>query len=129
MTSEFLVLMVLWTWYESFEVLVGVNMTVLGCDIVWFGRLASKFWKNLLPPVQCRCFSQKYGYLCTKLHNTMSQKTVIFTVCVCVCVYIQSCSYLDFTAYSGCTSEIFTVHSGPESYKSWPKFHFCKFKQ
>jgi len=21
------------------------------------------------------------------------------------------------------------VHSGPESYKSWPKFHFCKFKQ
>jgi hypothetical protein len=54
--SEFLVLMILWTWYESFEVPVGVNMTVLGCDIVWFGRHASKFWKNLLPHVQCRCF-------------------------------------------------------------------------
>jgi hypothetical protein len=25
--------------------------------------------------------------------------------------------------------ENMTVHSGPESYKSWPKFHFCKFKE
>lgn len=59
MTSECLVLMALWTWYESFEVLVSVNMTVPGCGIVWFGRHASKFWKNLLPHVQCRCFSSK----------------------------------------------------------------------
>jgi len=79
--------MVLWPWYESFEVLVGVNMTVLGCDIVWFGRHASKFWKNLLLHVQCRCFSQKYGYLCTKLHTITSQKTVIFTVFVCVSIF------------------------------------------
>jgi len=87
MTSECLVLMALWTWYESFEVLVGVNMTVPGCVIVWFGRHASKFWKNLVPHVQCRCFSKKYGYLCTKLHTIMSQKTVIFIVIVCVCLY------------------------------------------
>lgn len=89
MTSESLVLMVLWTWYESFEVLVGVNMTVLGRDIVWFGRHASKFWKNLLLHVHCRCFSQKYGYLCTKLHPITFQKTVIFIVFVCVCVCVS----------------------------------------
>jgi hypothetical protein len=99
MTSEFLVLMVLWTWDESFEILVGVNVTVLGCGVVWFGRHASKFWKNLLPHVPCRYSSQKYGYLCTKLHTITSQKTVIFRerereregeresvrACMCVC--------------------------------------------
>jgi hypothetical protein len=116
--SKCLVLMVLWTWCESFEVLAGVNITVLECDIVWFGRHALKFWKNLLPHVQCRCFSQKYEYVCTKLHIITSQKTVIFIVFVCVCVCVRaraclpackSCSYLDVTAYTGHTSEVFTV--------------------
>lgn len=49
--SKCLVLMVLWTWCESFEVLAGVNITVLGCDIVWFGRHALKFWKK--PATSC----------------------------------------------------------------------------
>jgi hypothetical protein len=108
MASKCLVLMVLWTWCESFEVLAGVNITVLGCDVVWFGIHALNFWKNVPPHVQHRYFSKICGCLCTKLHIIMSQKTVFFTVFVCVRV-CKSCSYLDFTAYSGCTSVVFTV--------------------
>jgi hypothetical protein len=87
--SKCLVLMVLWTWCESFEVLAGVNIAVLGCDIVWFGRHALKFWKNLPSHVQYRYFSQKYGCLCTKLHIIVSENCNLHSLCVCACTHVN----------------------------------------